>query len=264
MAKMFYTLDEAAAKLGKSPDEVKQMVSKGQLQEFRDRDRLMFKVDQVDLLAGGGEDELIPLADSGELEPITLSSSGSGSSISLAENPKEQTGVSIFDTEETEDTDSGAMTQVTQPALADFSADAASSGSGLLDLTQEADDTSLGADLLGGLGEKQEDTAAETTSEGALFEESPGVVAEPAGVSPAMAAFAPEVYDGPGSGLVGGLALGGVLTTAFALAVLILGMTGASSGLMDGLAGNMMMIVGGLGALTLLLGGIAWFVGRRG
>ena len=51
MAKMFYTLEEAASKLGKSVDDVKTMAEKGQLQEFRDRDRLMFKVDQVDLLA---------------------------------------------------------------------------------------------------------------------------------------------------------------------------------------------------------------------
>ena len=53
MAKMFYTLEEAAAKLGKNTDQVKDMVSSNQLQEFRDRDRLMFKVEQVDLLAGG-------------------------------------------------------------------------------------------------------------------------------------------------------------------------------------------------------------------
>ena len=39
MAKLFYTLDEASSKLGKSESEVKAMVSNGQLQEFRDRDR---------------------------------------------------------------------------------------------------------------------------------------------------------------------------------------------------------------------------------
>ena len=49
MAKMFYTLEEVCEKLGKSEEEVKNMASSGQLQEFRDRDKLMFKVDQIDL-----------------------------------------------------------------------------------------------------------------------------------------------------------------------------------------------------------------------
>src|SRR5262245_31752838 len=81
MAKLFYTLDEAAARLKKSPDDIRAMVSSGQLQEFRDRDKLMFKVDQVNLLAAGGEDEggVIPLAESGELNTISLASdSGTG------------------------------------------------------------------------------------------------------------------------------------------------------------------------------------------
>ena len=89
MDKMFYSIEEAAQKLGKSVDAVKEMVSKGQLQEFRDRDRLMFKREQVDLLAG----------DSGELEPLTLASSGSAPG--LAES-KESTGISIFEAETTD------------------------------------------------------------------------------------------------------------------------------------------------------------------
>jgi len=68
MAKMFYSLEEAAAKLGKSEAQVRGMAESGQLQEFRDRDRLMFKVEQVDLIAG--DDGVIPLAESGELEPL--------------------------------------------------------------------------------------------------------------------------------------------------------------------------------------------------
>ena len=43
MAKMFYTLDEAAAKLGMSESDVQSLAESGQLQEFRDRDKLMFK-----------------------------------------------------------------------------------------------------------------------------------------------------------------------------------------------------------------------------
>ena len=56
MAKMFYTLEEVCEKLDLGTDEVKEMVQSGQIQEFRDRDKLMFKVDQIDLLGGSEED----------------------------------------------------------------------------------------------------------------------------------------------------------------------------------------------------------------
>src|SRR5580704_998013 len=51
MAKMFYTTDEAAQKIGVSTDQLKQLVSDNKLREFRDGARVMFKVDQVDKLA---------------------------------------------------------------------------------------------------------------------------------------------------------------------------------------------------------------------
>ena len=48
MAKMFYTLDEARAALGKNEEEIKQYAREGRLREFRDGPRLMFKADQVE------------------------------------------------------------------------------------------------------------------------------------------------------------------------------------------------------------------------
>src|SRR5438445_5415332 len=61
MAKMFYTLEETKAALGKSEEEVRQFAREGRLREFRDGPRLMFKADQVDQLkgdlgGGGGRD----------------------------------------------------------------------------------------------------------------------------------------------------------------------------------------------------------------
>ena len=46
MAKMFYTLDEAAQRLGVDIEKVKEMAASGDIQQFRDRDKLMFKRDQ--------------------------------------------------------------------------------------------------------------------------------------------------------------------------------------------------------------------------
>ena len=56
MAKLFYTAEEAAAKLGKSVQELLDMAKSGQLQEFKDRDRSLFKVEAVDQLADSGFD----------------------------------------------------------------------------------------------------------------------------------------------------------------------------------------------------------------
>jgi predicted nucleotide-binding protein len=47
MAKMFLTLDETMTATGKSEAELTQLIKDGQLREFRDGARLMFKEDQV-------------------------------------------------------------------------------------------------------------------------------------------------------------------------------------------------------------------------
>jgi hypothetical protein len=49
---MFYSLPEAALKLKKTEEEVKQLAKKGKLREFRDGPHLLFKTDEVDALTG--------------------------------------------------------------------------------------------------------------------------------------------------------------------------------------------------------------------
>ena len=55
MAKLFYTLEEAAEKLGKSTDEVMNMAKAGQLQELRDKDQVLFRRSAIDQLAGDSD-----------------------------------------------------------------------------------------------------------------------------------------------------------------------------------------------------------------
>ena len=55
MAKLFYTLEEACERLSKSEQEIRDMAQSGQIEEMRDGEQLMFKRQQVDLLAGDGE-----------------------------------------------------------------------------------------------------------------------------------------------------------------------------------------------------------------
>ena len=53
MAGMFYSLQEAAERLNKTEEEVKQIVKEGSLREFRDGPNLLFKVEEVEALISG-------------------------------------------------------------------------------------------------------------------------------------------------------------------------------------------------------------------
>ena len=89
MAKMFYTLEEAKAALGRSEDEIKQFAREGRLREFRDGPRLMFKADQVEQLRGelgaGGDTVDLGVSDSGGMIGLVDTTGASGTSITLAE-----------------------------------------------------------------------------------------------------------------------------------------------------------------------------------
>lgn len=302
MAKMFYTIDEAAAKLGMSTEEVQSLVESGQLQEFRDRDNLMFKVDQVDLLAGDEDDDFgeITLADTtagetgidvGGIEPVSLSASGSGSVLSL-EATGDATGISIFDPEDGDAVESNAETLVSGGGLggialggsgggSGFGMDAGASGSGLSQLAFEPDDTSLGGNLLddlaadsqGGasslgasaLGESAFGSGAGATG-AALFEgaqETPSSFSSQGAGMP-MVMPVGEQYDGAASGLFGGIALGSFVVLMAALAVMILGMSGGSDAVLGMVDQNMLyMVMGGSAVLMLIFGGVGWAMLRK-
>ena len=276
MEKMFYTLEEAAAKLGRSTDDVRDMAKSGQLQEFRDRDKLMFKREQVDLLSGGrgGDNDIIPLAgDSGELEPISLASSGSSAAMSLSKDEKESTGISIFEAEDTDDGDPSAVTRVSaaQGGMVDPGEDprSASGSGGLLDLTREGDDTSLGANLLDdvyGSDTLAQQTAIEPSQGGGdLFESPAGGTEVGAGASAVGGLMMmPEAYDGAGSGLVGGLAIGMIVSASIAAFTVIMGITSSyGGGMVSKIGENFTVVLGVMAGVTLLGGILGWVLGRR-
>ncbi|MBX3406565.1 MAG: helix-turn-helix domain-containing protein [Phycisphaeraceae bacterium] len=286
MAKMFYSIEETAAKLGMSTGEVQQLAASGKLQEFRDRDKLVFKVEQVDLLAHGSEH--IPLADSKGGSGLELaledssglsgfgspagsgSQPGSGSGMEIDDGGKERSGISIFDTESTEEGDPSAVTRIT-PAAGGGDAltlESVGSGSGLLDLTREGDDTSLGADLLEDVYKSDEDAGgSQTTGASGLFEPtaaasdvSPGV----GGGVPALAMVAMEPYDGTGSGIAGGAAFAGLVIAAATMFATIAGIIGAQDNpIVSMVAGNPMMWLGiGAGVLVLSIV-VGLLIGRK-
>ncbi|MFH1573425.1 MAG: helix-turn-helix domain-containing protein [Acidobacteriota bacterium] len=192
MAKSFYTAEEAAKKLGKQPESLTDLVKQGKLREFRDGGEIRYKAEDVDALAGpsessGSEIVLEPAEDDSS---IVLSASGSdvlsldelekdedsggtagtaapGAAKADAEKKKGDTvvssvGISVFDDDELDEVvDPLAQTAVSD--VAGLGVEGIGSGSGILDLTRESDDTSLGAELLEEIysGEEQQRSAAE-------------------------------------------------------------------------------------------------------
>jgi len=262
MAKMFYTLEEVCEKLDKNEDAVKEMVRTGQIQEFRDRDRLMFKVEQVDLLAAGDED-------TSDLHLELEDTGASGSSVGLKddsaialEESREGTGVSVFDTDHGEDTGQALAEEEEE----DLGLDAVGSGSGLLDLTRESDDTSLGAELLEEVYQSEEAVEIPAHASG-LFEAAAEKPGEEMAMPPGAAAMPVviEAYDGGGSGLGAGLLVGALAALVCVAIVGIVGVSGGTSVLATKIASStnsVMMWAGGLLGVTIILGLIGLFIGK--
>jgi excisionase family DNA binding protein len=176
MADTFYTLPETATKLGKSENAIKDMVKNGELREYRDGANVLFKTEDVDKLAIGDID-LLAEADEANLEvgpsetgEISLASSGgelnidedifalsdttsgkgpAGSSINILGETDSEFRVSEDTKAETKGLKlTGDTAQGEAKIDEDVSLDSFGSGSGLLDLSLQADDTSLGAEVL--------------------------------------------------------------------------------------------------------------------
>lgn len=308
MAKMFYTLDEAAQKLGINTDKIKEMAAKGELQQFRDRDKLMFKRDQIDSLAGGSGDSdsgsPIPLIPSDDTDAISLADThmtGKAGLTSTGTGTKTGTGtgsgMSVFGPDEVEPVDPLAQTAVTNPmadtAQGDLSLESVGSGSGLLDLTRESDDTSLGAELLdeiypggtnagegslaSGIGSSgvfesaiSMDTGTGATGSGGLTDlqgGAPSSMGAAGGVGGVAIATYDTGTDSAGSGLGAGLLLGTTISLAIALIVAVSAISGVKSAITGMITSDGMMYAvwcGGLLVLSLILGGIGMMVGKAG
>ncbi|MEW6249965.1 MAG: helix-turn-helix domain-containing protein [Planctomycetota bacterium] len=297
-AKPFYSLDEVCARLGKSQDAIKAMVREGALREFRDAGKVFFKAEDIEKLAApaGGS----AASDTGEilLEPVAelpvsdhdsalpgLADSGGGTSIigleplPDEEEPKKKqkedtvitkSGIGVFDDDELEiDADPMAKTQITTGATDDqVSLEGAGSGSGLLDLAREADDTALGADLLDEIYPGEEEAAPAEE----LPARVPAAAAAEAEAPPALeAAETGEVVipvmvaaGDPAEGIFSGLLVGGLI-------VMILAFTSAAA-LLQGFVPKFITTLGQGTYFYYLLGGsllvavisvlVGWFVGK--
>lgn len=163
MAGMFFSLKEAAEKISKTEEELKEMVKQGKLREFRTGGDLLFKVDEVEALAA--ETNIIELEETStgveppmEIDEISLAPETSETKQEMVNADTAITGEGInvlgetdSDYKMTDDilgetkTDSGEVSL--EEIEGDVNLDTFGSGSGLLDLSLQADDTSLGGIL---------------------------------------------------------------------------------------------------------------------
>jgi hypothetical protein len=179
MAGMFYSLQEVAAKLNKTEEEVKEIIRQGRLREFRDGPNLLFKVDEVEALmsdtsiaasrkasakAKQETEEEISLAPepSEGSEPAgadTTATAGKGVDVlgeadgdyKLADDTLSETKIVPDEGSLADDTLGATKAASGEASLeeieGDVNLDTFGSGSGLLDLSLQADDTSLGGIL---------------------------------------------------------------------------------------------------------------------
>lgn len=290
MAKHLYSLEEASAKLKKDADGLKALVREGKLREFRDAGKVFYKAEDVDKLSGGGggkddtgeimlesaEDELPSLAD------MSSDSGGGTSVIGLAPSGDEDkqkakkegtvisaSGIGVFDDDELEiDADPMAKTQITSSAGGDaVSLEGTGGGSGLMDLTRESDDTSLGAELLDDIYPGEED-AAPAKAPPARAKASAKEVAPVARETMA----APEPMVPMSYAAAAGDPIEPVLTGVMAGSLLVLAIAGSVvAGVMQGyvpdygkyLSNNLLIFVGIALGLPLISAGVGFALGRR-
>jgi excisionase family DNA binding protein len=298
MAKMFYTTDEAAQKLGISGDQLKQLVGENKLREFRDGARVMFKVDQVDKLAndrkagtaGGTKagtaiglagDSAIGLAgDSHASDVISLADTGTQVPASKEDTVVTGTPQQVFKPGEVKSAETGAQTQI-QSALDDqMSLEGVGSGSGLLDLTRESDDTSLGAELLDEIypGGDQKGESGIGSASGIFVEQNAAAATgagEGSGASglenvsaatsaPVVVADVGEPFD-PASGAFGGIAFASVLISLVTLLIALCFYNGFTPSWVSTITKDTMyvsMFGGALAVVTIIFAVVGFVTGK--
>jgi hypothetical protein len=253
---MYYSEAEAAAKLHIGLAELSNMVRDKKVRSYQDGAKRMFKVDEVDALAGPGSDEIeLSPAESGA-DAVSLKDADVAKPPTKEDTVITAEGISIFDDEdlEIEAADPMAKTQIAPSIEEQTSIEGVGSGSGLLDLTRESDDTSLGAEVLDhiDMGGDVGSGVAGTSAEPIAYTPEPAMQVVEVAASDAMDA---------GSGLFGGVAIGTSLVmlmlTAVAMAAVQSG-DGAVAGFVKSMKESIPVVLG-VSAVVIIIAAIAGF-----
>ena len=272
MAKSFYTLEETASKLKKSASEVNAIADTGRLQRVMHEGQQKFRVEQVDLLANVMHDGGARLDDSHG--PIGLADSSGGTAIGAPAQggrrpaSNEDSVLGLADTtlgkapsllDSSERTGVSAVGNRGGDAV-EIGLETVGSGSGLLDLTRESEETALGAELIDQVYSSDGGEAAGGAS--GLFEavnSAPGYGAAPVAAAGMMVA---EAYDGAWSGVGVGLMIAALVGLVVAGIIAIGVVFGAGSGVAANFSDNILAWGGSLAGIAAVFGLVGFFVGR--
>ena len=268
MAKMYYSEEETCGKLGvDSNGLMEQFINTAKLQMYQDGPKHVFKASDVDKLA----ESLSPAANLNiDADAINLSELDDATEVSSG--GKEDTvitseGISIFDDEDLQ-IDTGSALSDTAPAPSvddEVALGGVGSGSGLLDLTRESDDTSLGADLdlldnLDMEGVSGSGLGSGLVEAGEMPDTSMSTIASPS-VSYEPPTFV-EAID-PTSGLFTGLLVGASIAGFISLMAGLAAMTGDRvPGFLSAIQANMGVVVAVLAVVSIISGGVGMVVGK--
>jgi len=275
-SKSFYTLDEAAKRLGKTASEINAMADKGLLQRVNHEGQIKFRVEQVEVLAS--DDDAIDLND--DMGPIGLADSGSAAPISSAPAPKkggiappadDDSVLGLAGTGSAAGVggglgDSGERTGVS--ALSgrgkggdnvEIGLETVGSGSGLLDLTRDSDETALGAELMDQV--YSNDAGGSQAGQSGIFAAAAMETTENAAPI-ATGMMVAEAYDGAWSGAGLGMMIAAVAGLVVAALIIVTASAGSGSIVANNFSGNLLMWAGSLAGIVAVFGLLGFFIGR--
>jgi hypothetical protein len=272
--KMYYTEEEATAKLAVTVEQLNEQVAAGKLRVFHDGPRRMFKAGEIDALvsAAGAAPAPTP-ADTGEIELVEADDSVVSAVSAAAPAPpaggappaQDDTvitaeGMSIFDDADLdiESADPMAKTSITASMEDQISLESTGSGSGLLDLTRESDDTSLGAEVLDHI---DMEGALDTSLQGEPAGATASYAAPAVAAAMAPAETAPVAAADPMAGVFSGLLVGCCVVTLLLAAVMLSAISGIVPGFLDAMKSNLMIVLGACVAVMAVSGAVGFFVG---
>ena len=274
-SKSFYPLDEAAKRLGKTASEINSMADKGLLQRVNHEGQTKFRVEQVEVLAS--DDDAIDLND--DMGPIGLADSGSAAPISASPTQRKG-GVkppvdddSVLGLAGTGSAagaaglgDSGERTGVS--ALSgrgkggdnvEIGLETVGSGSGLLDLTRDSDETALGAELMDQV--YSNDAGGSQAGQSGIF--AAAAMETPEAAAPiATGMLVAEAYDGAWSGAGLGMMIAAVAGLVVAALIIVTAGMGSGSAVANNFTGNLMAWGGSLAGIVAVFGLLGFFIGR--
>lgn len=210
--------------------------------------------------AGLGSSSGLDLGGSGSGFGFDLGDTGSAAGLDLGDSAAASGIGSSFESDE----DDSAETRIAEQVDDALELEEVGSGSGLLDLTRESDDTALGAELMEAVMDGDESGDFAIASESGLFDSVESVPSAESIAEAPMSLPIPAThhYDGKWSGMGVGLLLGSLIALVAIVLMFITSFLNISPKLANMITGDLMIWGGGFAAFAILAGLIGMFIGK--